>query len=387
MKVFLGIDLGSTTTKAVLVSHEGEIVGRGLTNTRANFETACSVAQAEAMADARLSRLPEDSQPQARATYVQAQRKHRLMRLRERALANEVNGRQPLHEALTRLFDGLGPMLVAAPQEGLFQSLVQGEAPRIAEQCAGAVPYEMLMGAFERALVVDEIDATTLDPVDFIEALKDREPIDIATRSGTGYGRHRLPFEKNEIRSEILCHGLGARHAFPNTRTVLDIGGQDTKAIQLDEQGFVSSFQMNDRCAAGCGRYLGYVAEELGVPLFELAALALGSRGPSQINSTCTVFAGAEIRDRLALGEKREDVVAGLHRAIVLRALGLLARSGGIRNELTFSGGVARNGAVVRFLHDELARHYGGVMVNVSPDGIFNGAIGAALFSRMEKPC
>jgi benzoyl-CoA reductase subunit D len=145
---------------------------------------------------------------------------------------------------------------------------------------------------------------------------------------GTGYGRATLPFPKEQIRSEILCHGLGAHHLFPRTRTVLDIGGQDTKAIQVDERGIVTSFQMNDRCAAGCGRYLGYIADEMNLGLHELGPMALKAERTVRINSTCTVFAGAELRERLSLGEKREDILAGLHRAIILRAMSLLARSG-----------------------------------------------------------
>ena len=111
--------------------------------------------------------------------------------------------------------------------------------------------------------------------------------------AGTGYGRQTLPFAKDAIRSEILCHGLGAHAMFPATRTVLDIGGQDTKAIQVDESGIVTSFQMNDRCAAGCGRYLGYIADEMNMGLHELGPLAMKATKTIRINSTCTVFAGA----------------------------------------------------------------------------------------------
>jgi benzoyl-CoA reductase subunit A len=126
---------------------------------------------------------------------------------------------------------------------------------------------------------------------------------------GTGYGRVRLPFPKEHIRSEILCHGLGANRMFPGTRTILDIGGQDTKGIQIDESGIVTSFQMNDRCAAGCGRYLGYIADEMQIGLHELGPIAMKATRVPRINSTCTVFAGAELRDRIALGEKRGVVM------------------------------------------------------------------------------
>jgi benzoyl-CoA reductase subunit A len=201
---------------------------------------------------------------------------------------------------------------------------------------------------------------------------------------GTGYGRARLPFPEGQIRSEILCHGLGAHAMFPNTRTVLDIGGQDTKAIQVDDSGIVTSFQMNDRCAAGCGRYLGYIADEMNLGLHELGPLAASSDRPVRINSTCTVFAGAELRERLSLGEKREDILAGLHRAIILRAMSLLARSGGVASEFTFTGGVAKNPAAVEALEKLIVENYGKVTINISPDSIYTGALGAALFALRD---
>jgi benzoyl-CoA reductase subunit A len=163
---------------------------------------------------------------------------------------------------------------------------------------------------------------------------------------------------------------------------VLDIGGQDTKAIQVDERGVVTSFQMNDRCAAGCGRYLGYIADELSLGLHELGPLALKSCRPARINSTCTVFAGAELRERLALGEKREDILAGLHRAIMLRAMSLLARSGGVSEQFTFTGGVCKNPMACRVLRELVNENYGNhLTINIHPDSIYMGALGAALFA------
>jgi benzoyl-CoA reductase subunit A len=171
---------------------------------------------------------------------------------------------------------------------------------------------------------------------------------------------------------------------FPRTRTVLDIGGQDTKAIQVDENGIVTNFQMNDRCAAGCGRYLGYIADEMGMGVHELGPLAMQAKKTIRINSTCTVFAGAELRERLALGERREDILSGLHRAIILRSMSLLARSGGVRDEFTFTGGVARNEAATTALRRLVVENYGAMTINVSPDSIFTGALGAALFARRD---
>ena len=199
---------------------------------------------------------------------------------------------------------------------------------------------------------------------------------------GTGYGRVTLPFSKEHIRSEILCHGLGAHMMYPQTRTVLDIGGQDTKGIQVDASGIVTNFQMNDRCAAGCGRYLGYIADEMNIGVHELGPLAMKSDRPARINSTCTVFAGAELRDRLSLGEKREDILAGLHRAIMLRAISIISRSGGVTDEFTFTGGVAKNEAAVRELRKLIKENYGEKTININPDSIYTGALGAAEFAR-----
>jgi benzoyl-CoA reductase subunit A len=141
---------------------------------------------------------------------------------------------------------------------------------------------------------------------------------------------------------------------------------------------------MNDRCAAGCGRYLGYIADEMNLGLHELGPLAQSSTRSVRINSTCTVFAGAELRERLSLGEKREDILAGLHRAIVLRAMSLLARSGGVKDQFTFTGGVAKNPAAVKALRGLITENYGELHMNISPDSIYTGALGAALFALRD---
>ena len=119
--------------------------------------------------------------------------------------------------------------------------------------------------------------------------------------------------------------------------------------------------------------------------LHQLGPLALKAERTVRINSTCTVFAGAELRERLSLGERREDILAGLHRAIMLRAMSLLARSGGVRDEFTFTGGVANNPAAVSALRDLVAENYGERRLNISPDSIFTGALGAALFAARSR--
>jgi len=165
------------------------------------------------------------------------------------------------------------------------------------------------------------------------------------------------------------------------TRTVLDIGGQDTKSIQVDANGIVQNFQMNDRCAAGCGRYLGYIADEMKMGLHELGPMAMQAKKTIRINSTCTVFAGAELRDRLAMGERRADILAGLHRSIILRAMSIVARSGGITDQFTFTGGVAKNEAAVSELGKLVKENYGDITININPDSIYTGALGASTFA------
>jgi benzoyl-CoA reductase subunit A len=116
--------------------------------------------------------------------------------------------------------------------------------------------------------------------------------------------------------------------------------------------------------------------------LHELGPLAMKAKKTARINSTCTVFAGAELRDRLALGESREDILAGLHRAIILRAMSILSRSGGVRDEFTFTGGVAKNEAAVKELRKLIDENYGSLKINIDPDSIYTGALGAATFAH-----
>ena len=152
----------------------------------------------------------------------------------------------------------------------------------------------------------------------------------------------------------------------------------------MDGNGIVTSFQMNDRCAAGCGRYLGYIADEMNLGLHELGPLALKAERPVRINSTCTVFAGAELRDRLSMGQAREDILLGLHRAIILRAMSLIARSGGITDEFTWTGGVANNSAAEKALRMLVAENYGERTLNIDPSSIYTGALGAAVFAHRQ---
>jgi (R)-2-hydroxyacyl-CoA dehydratese activating ATPase len=157
---------------------------------------------------------------------------------------------------------------------------------------------------------------------------------------GTGYGRYKVTFGNTQV-TEISCHGRGAVHMFPGTRTVVDMGGQDTKAIRVGP-GEIVDFCMNDKCAAGTGRFLGAASAALDIPLDELGPTALRGERPVKITTTCTVFAESEVLSWLGKGKKIEDILLGVHQSIAARSIGLLRRVG-IEDEVTFTGGVARN--------------------------------------------
>lgn len=191
---------------------------------------------------------------------------------------------------------------------------------------------------------------------------------------GTGYGRYKVTFGDAQT-TEISCHGRGAVHMFPGTRTVVDMGGQDTKAIRVSPTGEILDFVMNDKCAAGTGRFLGAAASALDLGLDMLGPTALQSSKPVKITTTCTVFADGEILSLIGKGKRVEDVLLGVHHSVVSRSIGLLSRVG-IDQEVTFTGGVANNVGMVSVLNQEL-----GFDVNVSEDSHFMGALGAALFA------
>ncbi len=191
---------------------------------------------------------------------------------------------------------------------------------------------------------------------------------------GTGYGRYKVTFGNTQV-TEISCHGRGAAHMFPGTRTVVDMGGQDTKAIRVTAAGEIVDFCMNDKCAAGTGRFLGAASSALEIPLDELGPTALRGEKPVKISTTCTVFAESEVLSWLGKGKKIEDILLGVHQSIAARAAGLLRRVG-VEEQVTFTGGVAKNIAMVRTLSDRL-----GMPMNVSEDSHYMGALGAALIA------
>ena len=191
---------------------------------------------------------------------------------------------------------------------------------------------------------------------------------------GTGYGRYKVTFGNTQV-TEISCHGRGAVHMFPDTRTVVDMGGQDTKAIRVSTTGEIVDFCMNDKCAAGTGRFLGAASAALEIPLPDLGPTALRGTKPVRISTTCTVFAESEILGWLGRGRQIEDILLGVHTSIAKRSVGLLRRVG-INEEVTFTGGVSKNTAMIETLERGLD-----CKINVSEDSHFMGALGAALFA------
>ncbi len=228
-----------------------------------------------------------------------------------------------------------------------------------------------------RALLDMETSMTTVAQDAFRAALEAAGIAegDVSWVAGTGYGRYKVTFGREQV-TEISCHARGAVTLFPLTRTVIDVGGQDTKAISVAPDGKVLNFTMNDKCAAGTGRFLGAASFALEMPLSELGPLALKATNPVRITTTCTVFAESEIISHLSKGLLPEDVLMGVHQAIASRCVSL-ARRVGIASEVTFTGGVSRNVAMVRLLEEQLE-----MPVNVSQDAHFCGALGAALYAH-----
>jgi predicted CoA-substrate-specific enzyme activase len=193
----------------------------------------------------------------------------------------------------------------------------------------------------------------------------------------TGYGRHLVaPAFGGEVVSEIRAFAVGARYLYPDCRGIIDIGGQDCKVILLTNEGEVQKFEMNDRCAAGTGKFLEVMANTLEVKISELGNLALSATRTVQINSLCTVFAESEVVSLIARGEEPGAIALGLHHAITTR-IATMARRVGIKEKAVFAGGAALNQCLCRLVGDKL-----GIELTVPPEPQIVGAIGAAILSQ-----
>lgn len=194
----------------------------------------------------------------------------------------------------------------------------------------------------------------------------------------TGYGRNSIDFADKAV-TEIICHGKGIHFLLPQVRTIIDIGGQDSKVIVLDEIGTVANFVMNDKCAAGTGRFLDVMARAMETEIQDFGPLALKGKKPSEISSVCTVFAESEIISLVAKGESREDITSGIHISIARRIASMVKRVGLIP-PLAMSGGVALNVGLINALENIL-----GTSINTTPLSQYSGALGAALLAQEMK--
>jgi predicted CoA-substrate-specific enzyme activase len=224
------------------------------------------------------------------------------------------------------------------------------------------------------AVVMHRQADTGYDPMAAARTLLDGVAYDRILATGYGRGQFEVDCDAPTV-TEIKAHAAGARHFFPEAATVLDIGGQDSKAIAMNAEGRVVKFEMNDRCAAGTGKFLEIMARSLGFDLEQFAAEALQAEKDIQINSMCTVFAESEVTSLVARGEDRRNIALGLHKSVVRRAAGMLRRvaAGG---PVVFSGGVAKNRCMRRLLAEILQQP-----VLTAEDPQMTGALGAALLA------
>ena len=193
----------------------------------------------------------------------------------------------------------------------------------------------------------------------------------------TGYGRNAVSFA-NKALSEIICHAAGVSSIMPRARTIIDIGGQDSKVIGLDESGHVSNFVMNDKCAAGTGRFLEVIAGVLDVNINDVGSVSLTSNEPCNISSTCTIFAESEVVTLRAEGRSREDLLAGIHKAMS-RRVAIMGKSVGFKKDVVFTGGVAKNMGIKKAMDDEI-----GLQILIPEEPQIMGALGAAILAGTE---
>lgn len=218
-----------------------------------------------------------------------------------------------------------------------------------------------------RYLMTQALDRTSLHLEDFTYIVS------------TGYGRVTVSFAQ-ENRTEIVCHALGAHLLFRSARTIIDIGGQDTKIIRINEEGRVKQFVMNERCAAGTGRFTEVMARALGIDSSEWGNVVNSAQSRAKISSMCTVFAESEVISQIAQKVPVSNIVAGVCESIVTRVIQLSQKMGPLEKDVVFTGGVARNKGIVQILEEKLADR---LLIPEIPQ--ITGALGAALIARRYK--
>jgi predicted CoA-substrate-specific enzyme activase len=259
----------------------------------------------------------------------------------------------------------------AAPPEPFYAGIDIGAITAKAALLAASgelVTALVIPAGYNRARAAEEILTRAL-----LTAGLDRA--NLARLVATGYGRVQVPGADRTV-TEITCHARGAHWLCPETGTVIDIGGQDSKGIAVGPEGKVLDFVMNDKCAAGTGRFLEVMARALEIDLDQFGALSAGSPRRARISSTCTVFAESEVVSHMAAGTSREQIIAGIHESIAARLASMVGRIP-LRDAVVLTGGVSQNSGVVEMLAEKLGRQ-----VHVPAQAQTAGAIGAALFAR-----
>jgi (R)-2-hydroxyacyl-CoA dehydratese activating ATPase len=231
-----------------------------------------------------------------------------------------------------------------------------------------------LVVLMDRKIVEKRQVDTGFDPMTRVREMIDGVEYDRIFATGYGRNLFEISFDAPTV-TEIKAYGVGAGSLFRNVGTILDIGGQDSKAIALNENGKITKFEMNDRCAAGTGKFLEIMARTLGYTIDQFGAEALKATKNLQINSMCTVFAESEVTSLVARGEDPREIALGLHRSVVRRAVGMLKRMS-VVNDMVFAGGVAKNPCIRRLLEETLK-----LQVLVPEDPQMVGALGAALLA------
>ncbi|MBN2568460.1 MAG: 2-hydroxyglutaryl-CoA dehydratase [Deltaproteobacteria bacterium] len=237
----------------------------------------------------------------------------------------------------------------------------------------GIVGYAVRPTGYDVKLATDRVIKEALEKAGLSISVDDLSYV-----VSTGYARGSIGFADKAV-TEIICHAKGAHFVIPSTRFIIDMGGQDSKAIEVDPEGNVTNFAMNDKCAAGTGRFLEVMAQVLEVgSVAEMGPLALQSKEPCTISSTCTVFAETEVVVLRAEGKGRNDLIAGVHKAVSAR-VAAMASSLTFRPDAVFTGGVAKNVGVKKFLEEEI-----GMELLVPDEPQIIGALGAALLAQRE---
>lgn len=229
------------------------------------------------------------------------------------------------------------------------------------------ITYSIVKSGFDHKAAIDEA-------INNICTKAQIEKSQIRSIVSTGYGRRNVA-DADKVVTEISCHAKGIHFLSPNIRTVIDIGGQDSKGIRVSENGYAETFCMNDKCAAGTGRFLEVMAQAMGIEINDLGSIALTARKVEPISSICTVFAESEVISKIAEGKPKENIIAGIHQAIGERLMGMVA-SIGVKKPVALTGGVAKNQGI----NNALSKHLEEVIYRPEEPQIV-GALGAAIFA------